>query len=139
MLGICLHGSGVYELPYLDFGKVVSFFTNVFAGCKNLQSAPEMNVDNVTSFEGTFINCSNMINFPVINAPNVQGFYTCFGGCTNLSNDALNNIMYMLSTSNVTNSQRKKLSYIGLSSSQIATCQTLSNYSLITAKGWSAT
>jgi hypothetical protein len=65
-----------------------------------------------------------------------QSFLNTFGSCDHLSNDTLNAILGILPTATAYTST-KTLSYIGLSSAQIATCQTLSNWSLAQSAGWS--
>ena len=61
-----------------------------------------------------------------------------FTSCPNLSDNSLNNIMATcISATQVTDN--KTLSRLGLSSSQIAKCKSLSNYQAFIDAGWSAT
>ena len=58
-----------------------------------------------------------------------------FKNCESLSNESLNNIMQMcINATNYTGI--KTLQGIGLSTSQIDICKTLSNYQAFTEAGW---
>ena len=93
----------------------------MFAGCTALTEVPIYNTSKVTStgVQGTV------------------GMIGMFIGCDNLSDESLNNIMQMcINATKITNSTHKKLTYIGLSTTQINTCKTLSNYQTLLDKGW---
>ena len=137
----------------------------LFMHCQNLVTVKNLNTDNVTNMYETFYNCNNIVTIPSINTSNVTDFGLCFWNCTNLvnvpvfnfksignmdklrnfivscpnlSNESLNNIMASCLTVMSYVSGTKTLKYIGLSSEQATTCQSLSNWSAFVAAGWSA-
>ena len=60
-----------------------------------------------------------------------------FLNCPNLSNESLNNILEMCTTAvKITYANSKKLSNLGLNSSQANICKTLSNYNAFRNAGW---
>ena len=67
-----------------------------------------------------------------------QGLSFMFNSCTLLNNTTLNTLLGLLTTVTSSYTGQKKLSTIGLSSTQIATCQTLSNWAAASAAGWLA-
>lgn len=81
--------------------------------------------------------CGSLRNVPVLNTQRVYVMASAFQGCGNLTDESLNNIMEMCINSAITSN--KTLSYIGLNSTQIAKCQTLSNYQAFLDAGWTAT
>ena len=80
--------------------------------------------------------CGSLKNIPVLNTQRVYVMASAFQGCGNLTDESLNNIMEMCINSAITSN--KTLSYIGLNSTQIAKCKTLSNYQAFLDAGWSA-
>ena len=151
----------IKEIPQIDLtGTTVC--SSFFSSCENLLSAPQMNTSNITNMNSMFSGCkrmttlyqyntsnvSTMTNFcngceslttvPILDLHSVTGsnMSNCFGTCPSLTNESLNNILYMCANSGVTGSTYKKLSYIGLSSTQATTCTGLSNWSACQSAGW---
>lgn len=118
----------------------------------------------VTSLSGTFYGCSTMtsIQFTSADLEQCTSFYSCCDGCTDLttlngmdfsgvtatnglrymvrdctslSNTSLNNILASLLTA-TSYTGTKTLAYIGLTSAQATTCTGLSNWSALSAAGW---
>lgn len=116
--------------------KKVNDFTYMFYSCLNLVSVPlfDMSASNI-ALNYMFQYCSKLENVPQFNTSNVKNMRSTFQGCTKLSNESLNNILAMCI--NATNySNTKTLAYIGLTSAQAETCQTLSNWNDFVAAGW---
>lgn len=107
---------------------------DMFKNRKDIFIFPMIDTSNVTNMNSVFY--SSSINIvPVLETKNVTGFYDTFGYCNQLEPNSLNNIMQMCI--NATSYTRKKtLKYIGLSSTQAETCQTLSNYQAFLDAGW---
>lgn len=116
--------------------KKVNNFTYTFYYCSNLVSVPlfDMSASNI-ALNYMFQYCSKLENVPQFNTSNVINMMGTFQGCAKLSNESLNNILAMCI--NATNySNTKTLAYIGLTSAQADTCQTLSNWADFVAAGW---
>lgn len=99
--------------------RYTTTMVEMFSGCTNLTT--------LTNFaSGTFEN---------IDSSNTIG--NMFKDCSRLNNDTLNEILlFCTKLENYTGP--KTLSTLGLSSSQINICQSLSNYSAFVQAGWSA-
>lgn len=111
-------------------------FRQMLYGATSLKSIPSYDLSSATNLSQMFYNCSwleTIGNYSVPNATNMQNMFKNDGS---LTSDSLNKILAMCITA--TNCPTKTLSYIGLDSTQIATCQTLSNYSDFVSAGWSA-
>ena len=110
-----------------------------FSGCVSLVNAPDLNTSSVTSMDRMFSGCSSLVNVPVYNTSKLTSCNDTFYGCEALSDDSLNNIMAMCANSAVVADNQNyftTLEYIGLTSEQATRCQTLSNYEMFTAAGW---
>ena len=118
--------------------KKVNDFIYMFYSCSNLVSVPlfDMSASNI-ALNYMFQYCSKLENVPQFNTSNVKNMKSTFQGCTKLSNESLNNILAMCI--NATNySNTKTLAYIGLTSAQADTCQSLSNWDDFVAAGWTS-
>lgn len=82
-----------------------------------------------------FYECTSLTTVPLLNTSKATNVSGMFSGCTSLSNESLNNILAMC-TNATSYTRTKTLKYIGLTSTQATTCQSLSNYSAFTAAGW---
>lgn len=112
--------------------SIKSLFTQLFS----LKIAPTMNTSHITNAQQLFYGCESLITVPIYNFSSLTGNnnYNMFYNCTALSNDSLNNILQIcIGMTGVTN---KTLKYMGLSSTQATTCQTLSNWSAFVSAGW---
>ena len=134
MAGMFDSCSNLTSIPLLDTSKVTRM-EDMFSGCSNLTSIPLLNTSNVTTMKNMFSGCTNLTTIPLLDISNVTSMKNMFSGCTNLTDDSLNIIMQMC-TNAVKITSNKTLKYIGLTSTQATTCQSLSNYSAFTAAGW---
>lgn len=129
---------GLTTIPQLDTSNVTSM-QNMFQTCTNLVTIPQLDTGKVANMQNMFQNCRNLVTIPVLNTGKIKttNMQNMFQNCTNLSNESLNNILQMcINATLITSASYKKLSYIGLSSTQAATCQTLSNWDAFVAAGW---
>ena len=132
---------GVKSIKNITTSNVTDF-ENMFRGCKELITAPSMDTKNGKKFAYFFMECAKLQNVPVydwscIDLTNGDKLQLSFYGCNALTNESLNNILAScISATNIT--RKKTLSNLGLSSTQIATCQTLSNWDAFVSAGWSA-
>lgn len=151
------------DVSNLDISNVAAL-SNMFYYCSNLQNiVNNFNTSSATNTQKMFMNCKklqtiNVTNWDVSNVKDLgQMFDTCqkledidvsnwslesainisymFSDCNSLSNNSLNGILKMCITA--VNSPAKTLKYIGLSSTQATTCQTLSNWDAFVSAGWS--
>ena len=129
----------------------------MFSNCYNLTTVQNLNVDNITRCQTMFFNCSNLVVAPNLNTSHVFSMYYMYRGCTNLTtvpiydmsnvsdvtdmftdcslltNESLDNILYMFSTSKITSG---KLKSAGLSQDQTNICVNLPNWANAQAAGW---
>ena len=103
-----------------------------------LQHIEKVDTKKVTNMSQCFDTCRFLMDVPAFEIPlitSTSGIYNCFKNCSYLTNESLNNIMAMcLSAINI--SGTKTLKYLGLSSTQATTCQSLSNYQAFLDAGW---
>ncbi len=112
--------------------NIKSLFTQLFS----LKIAPTMNTSHITNAQQLFYGCESLITVPIYNFSSLTGNnnYNMFYNCTALSNDSLNNILATCIT--MTSVTNKNLKYMGLSSTQATTCQSLSNWNDFVSAGW---
>lgn len=121
----------------LNFGtSQPTNMNSTFYNCLKLVTAPTVDTSNLTALGNTFNGCTALTNVPQYNTGRMTSLSNAFANCPNLSNDSLNNILAMCTNSNVTNTNYKKLSFVGLSSAQATVCQGLSNYQDFINAGW---
>lgn len=123
-----------------QFTDVISY-QYTFRGCSNLISSPLTSsmTANSRSFSNCFNGCSSMTTFSTINMASCTTYFTIqnmFAGCSSLTSASLDNILASLLTYGYTGSSNKTLKYIGLTSAQATTCTGLSNWSALSAAGW---
>ena len=123
------------NIPNLNTSNATRMSTT-FGFCSNLISISNIDTSNVTNMASTFVNCQNLATVPLLDTTRVNNMYRTFGNCRSLTNDSLNNILYMCSTSNITNTSRKTLEFIGLTQDQANICMNLSNYQNFINAGW---
>ncbi len=126
------------EVPNYNTSKVANM-SNLFYECLSLTKAPNYNTSKVTTMQYMFAGCTSLEEVPIYSTSLLTGtgMQGMFNGCNNLSDESLNNIMQMcINATKITSSTYKKLSYIGLSTTQINKCKTLSNYQTLLDKGW---
>lgn len=108
---------------------------SLFSSFASLKKLPTMNTSSATNIQNWCNGCSSLIDVPVYDFSNVTNNYNTFANCPSLSNESLNNIMQMCIR--MTGVANKNLKYMGISSTQATTCQSLSNWSNFVAAGWS--
>lgn len=116
--------------------SAVTSIKSLFAQLFSLKIAPTMNTSHITNAQQLFSGCESLITVPIYNFSSLTGNnnYNMFASCASLSNDSLNNILQMcIGMTGVTN---KTLKYIGLSSTQATTCESLSNWNDFVSAGW---
>lgn len=126
------------EIPMFDT-SACNDCSNMFDECSNLRSIPQINLGSATSVFAMFNNCANLVDVPELDFKSVNGsnMNSLFYNCSSLSDESLNNIMISVIKAPIYVTNRKTLSYIGLSSSQATRCQSLSNYQAFLNAGWS--
>lgn len=125
----------------IDDNYDVSAVTNIkqlFTSCFALIKAPTMNTSHITNAQNLFNQCESLVTVPNYNFSSLTGNnnYNMFNGCTVLSNESLNNILATCIT--MTGVTNKTLKYMGLSSTQATTCQSLSNWNDFVTAGWTS-
>ena len=126
--------TSLVTIPLIDVSNVESMF-GMFQSCANLISIPQLDTRNVTSMFVAFQNCTKLRDVPILNTSKLTTIDSAFINCSSLSNDSLNNIMQMCIGA-TSYKGTKTLKYLGLSSTQATTCQSLSNYQAFLDAGW---
>lgn len=116
--------------------SAVDKISNLFSGLYAFKKAPTMNTSHIINAQNLFSSCESMVTVPIYDFSNLTGNnnYNMFKNCSSLSNESLNNILQMCIT--MTKVSNKNLKYMGISSTQATTCQSLSNWSAFTSAGW---
>ena len=131
--------NSIIELPdNLTMQSYNSEWNYLFQDFKNLKKAPNiiMNEGTANHMNNMFQNCEKLEDVPVYDTQYVSQMSNMFQNCNSLNNNALNNILQMCINSAV--SSNKTLKYIGLSSAQATTCQSLSNWDAFVSAGWTS-
>lgn len=126
--------SSLTTIPLLNTSNVTSM-ASMFYNCTSLISIPLLSTSKVTNMDSMFNGCTSLTSIPLLDTGDVTYMGTMFSNCTSLSNESLNNILAMC-TNAAKITSNKTLRYIGLTSTQATTCQSLSNYSAFTTAGW---
>ena len=118
--------------------KNATEIAELFHTCSSLVTLPEFDTTGVIDMRAMCNNCTSLVSVPIYNTSKLRsgGLYYTFGNCPNLSDESLNNIMQMCINSPINYEGYMCLQQVGLSSSQIEKCRTLSNYSAFIAAGW---
>lgn len=132
MLGNC---TSLTTIPLLDTSSLTAM-NYMCSGCTSLITIPLLDTSKVTHMAGLFQNCTSLATIPLLDTGKVKFFQNCFAGCTSLTNESLNNILLMCANTSSDYTGTKTLKYIGLTSEQATTCQSLSNWSAFVAAGW---
>lgn len=137
----------ITSLPYFDTSNGTNF-GQMCQSARALVSFPQINTSNGTNFADMFQDCKALVNVPVLDWSKATGLNNVFGGyssgglpaCDNLSNESLNNILEMCAnaTAYIQQGTNMTLKYIGLTSAQATTCETLSNWDTFVNVGWSS-
>ena len=75
----------------------VTNMKNMFGGCTNLTTIPQLDTSNVTNMYGMFISCDLLTSIPLLDTSNVTNMDSMFFNCRKLTS------IPQLDTSNVTN------------------------------------
>lgn len=134
----------ITSLPYFDASNGTNF-SQMCQSALALVSFPQIDTSNGTNFYQMFAGCQALVDVPVLDWSKATSLQYAFGvssqdACTNLSNESLNNILEMCAnaTAYIQQGTNMTLRYIGLTSAQATTCQTLSNWDAFVAAGWSS-
>lgn len=129
------NNSYLVYMPLVDTSNVTRM-ASMFAGCSSLKSVPLLNASNCGNMATMFKNCTHLEDIPLFDTSKIVNFSNFVQNCNMLSNKSLNNIMGMCIGTTSTFTGTKTLSYLGLSSAQATTCQSLSNYQAFISAGW---
>lgn len=133
-----------YKLSNIFDTSHVKDVTSMFDGCTNLVTCDLSNLDfsNITSLATMFWGCTNLttIVFPsTIDTSKVTTMAELFGShgkyCPNLDDNSLNSILLMCANA-TSYTGTKTLRYLGITSAEATTCQSLSNYQAFVNAGW---
>ena len=105
--------------------------------CQNLHTIVGIDTSNITTAGMMFYvyTKNSLVNIPVMDFGKVTSMDGMVTDCVNLSDASLNNLMAtMLTATSYTGT--KTLAMLGVTESQAARCQTLSNYEAFVAAGW---
>lgn len=108
-----------------------------FYSLRSLITLPYMDFSHITDASGVFAQDESLVNIPVLNFQSLtrNTNYNMFQNCRSLSNESLNNILATCIT--MTGVTNKTLKYMGITSAQATTCQSLSNWNAFVSAGWS--
>lgn len=126
--------SSLTTIPLLNTSSAKNM-SGMLNNCTQLISIPLLDTRNVTAMNNTFEKCTRLTTVPILNTGKVVNMINAFKNCSNLSNDSLNNILAMCANA-TSYTNTKTLAYIGLTSAQATTCQSLSNYQAFLDAGW---
>ena len=113
----------------------VTDMTSLFNNCSSLVVAPQLDTSGATNIRYMFSGCLKLETIPQYNTSKATNMNGMFQSCTLLTQESLNNILQMcINATSFTGT--KTLKYLGLSSTQATTCQSLSNYQAFLNAGW---
>ena len=116
----------------------MTYITDLFSNCWDLENAPLFDTTAATNMSTMFSGCIKLKNVPIYITSSVTNMQNMFLNCTLLTSESLNNIMQMCINTTSAYTKTKTLRYLGLSSAQATTCQSLSNWNAFVAAGWSS-
>lgn len=129
--------TAIQSFEPIDISQI-TVLTYGFQNLTSLITLPYMDFSHITNASQLCGGDESLINVPELDFSSLTGKnnYNMFSGCVSLSNESLNNILATCIT--MTNVTNKTLKYIGLSSTQATTCQTLSNWNDFVSAGWTS-
>lgn len=113
-------------------------FAYFFRGCSLLESVPYFEFGGAI-IQALFYGCTSLKGVPEFDTTGYTNMANMFYGCNNLSTQSLRNILRMCIKSNVSASNKKLNSYVGVASSYNSTIQSLYIFSSFISAGWSLT
>lgn len=130
--------TNITTIPLLDIKPTST--SNMFNSCSNLTSIPLIDTSRVTACSNMFYGCNKLVTVPQLDFSNTEDVGNMFYYCRALSDESLNNIMGMCANMiKITFQDFKKLTYLGIPSTQSQVCPTLSNYDVFITAGWTLT
>ena len=78
------NGTSVDHLINYSDTENVTNTSNMFYGCNDLMSVPQLDTSNVTNMENMFSNCRNLISLPTLNTNKVNDYGSLFLDCNKL-------------------------------------------------------
>lgn len=131
--------TNLITIPLLNTSKVNNM-TSMFNNCSSLVSIPLIDTSSVISanMNNMFANCTSLETVPVLNTTNLTNMNDMFYGCTSLSDTSLDNILQMCINSKITMQTRKKLTSVGISSTNYpaSKIEALPHYQDFIDAGW---
>lgn len=110
---------------------------SAFYNCTKVKTI-KLNLKKLENLTTAFQNCAQLENIEFgndVDGSDIYNINNAFSGCNSLNNNTLNRILALCI--DITKPQvTKTLKYIGLSSAQATTCQTLSNWQALANAGW---
>ncbi len=132
-----------YCFSLTTFGTITTTSTlrdvhYMFDRCIKLVTAPLFNTAGVQKMSNMFSNCTSLENIPLYNTSSCTDFASFAQNVLNLTDTSLDNILQMCANSNVTNASLKKLTYLGITTSNYsaARIQALPHYQDFINAGW---
>ena len=111
-------------------------FSQMFNNCNKLTAIPSIiNTKNVKTFSNMFNKCSVLTSIPQYDMTSATALVNYMGSCPQLTNTSLNNVMGSLLTA-TSYTSTKTLKTVGFTSAQATTAAGLSNWSALSAAGW---
>ena len=140
--GMFKSNANITTIPLIDTSNSTKF-GQMFWQCLSLVTIPQLNSSKSKTFTQMCLSCTSLENVPFFDMSqagllNGKGdISSMFASCPALTNESLNNILASLATITYGGlGSGKKLSYIGLTQEQATTCTGLSNWSALSALGW---
>lgn len=121
-------------MPLVDTSNVTRM-SNMFSSCTMLKTVPLLDTSNCGNMASMF-KSTPIVDIPVFDTSKMVNMSGFVQNCNYLSDESLNNIMRMCINTTSVFTGTKTLAYLGLTSAQATTCQSLSNYQAFIDAGW---
>lgn len=139
MSGMFSYCPNLLTIPLIDTSHVINM-QGMFSGSTSLIEIPQLNTSSLGSNAITtmFENCTSLTTIPILNTSNLTTMSNMFANCPNLSDTSLDNILQMCINSNISNTNRKNLSHLGLTATNYPAgrIQALPHYQDFIDAGW---
>lgn len=117
----CTHSTNDWTNFEENFnGKILSG-NNMFYGCSNLTSLPQLDTSKVADFSRLFYQCSSLTSIPQLDTSNATSTKDMFAACTKLTSIPQLNTSNVTDTSGMFNSCAKLISIPQLDTSNVKT------------------
>lgn len=141
-MGSMFNSSSFSTMAQIDTSNATTM-KSFLSNNTSIVSLASIDTSRATDMQYLCYNCSSLTTVPQLNASSVKTVSMTqefnkdmFGKCPLLTNESLNNILATCASMGNLYSSHKTLKRIGLTQTQAETCQTLSNWDALTAKGW---